>query len=300
MDYWLAVVAVFSVSLILALSCYVVILCGELSFGQQAFFGVGAYAAAVCTAILGTTLATAILAAVVAAAATAWLVGWAALRAHGFQFTIFTVIFAELVRESFEKVSWQVIRNGRAVGPDGPLGFSGIDYFYEHAIGPAAQAVLLGSAAVVCVAAVGALRASRLGQAIEAAASDATLAAASGLDPQAVKRKAFVLAGALAGMGGGLFAHYVTYVDADNFSLMLGIHAVAYTLIGGMGSVAGPVLGTALDIVALEWLRLFGGYRMVVFGSVLVLMMIVRPQGLIGRPSRPGVPSRACGAGCGG
>ena len=152
---------------------------------------------------------------------------------------------------------------------------------------PGGQALLIGLTAIACVALVWLFHQSRLGQAVDAVAADSVLASAAGIHPRWIRLCAFCFAGALAGVGGGLFAHYTSYVDPNNFSLHFGIHAVAYTLIGGIGTVFGPVLGTIVDVVFLEWLRVFGGYRMVIFGALIVIMMIWRPQGLLTRKVVP-------------
>ncbi|MBM3732393.1 MAG: branched-chain amino acid ABC transporter permease [Acidimicrobiia bacterium] len=284
MEYGLSVATVFSIMVVLAMSCYVVILAGEISFGQHAFFGVGAYVAAVCTVFLNSGLGMALVAGTAAAALTAYVAGMPILRSHGLQFTIYTLIFAEFVRQVMLMSEWRVVRDGREIGPQGMLGFSGIDYFFVAGMGVIGQAVLCGTIAIVVVIAVGLLRRSHFGRTIEAVAEDPILAAAIGINPQTTRLVAFTISGGLAGLGGGLFAHYVTYINPENFGLMFGIHAVAYTLLGGVGSVLGPVLGAALDIVLLEQLRVFGGYRMIAFGALIVFVLILRPSGLIDRP----------------
>lgn len=284
MEYGLSVATVFSIMVVLAMSCYVVILAGEISFGQHAFFGIGAYVAAVFTVFLGSDLGTALAAGAAGAALTAYVAGLPILRTHGFQFTIYTLVFAEFVRQVMLKVEWRVVRDGREIGPQGMLGFSGIDYFFETGMGVMGQTALCGMVAIAAVIVVGLLRRSHFGRMIEAVAADPHLAAVVGIDPKATRLAAFTISGGLAGLGGGLFAHYATYINPENFSLMFGVHAVAYTLLGGVGSVLGPVLGAALDIVLLEQLRVFGGYRMIVFGALIVFILILRPSGLIDRP----------------
>jgi branched-chain amino acid transport system permease protein len=284
MEYGLSVATVFSIMVVLAMSCYVVILAGEISFGQHAFFGVGAYVAAVFTVFMESDLGTALAAGAAGAALTAFVAGLPILRAHGFQFTIYTLVFAEFVRQVMLKAEWRVVRDGREIGPQGMLGFSGIDYFFEAGIGVRGQTMLCGMVALAAVLVVGSLRRSHFGRTIEAVAADPQLAAAVGIDPKTTRLVAFTISGGLAGLGGGLFAHYATYINPENFSLMFGVHAVAYTLLGGVGSVLGPVLGAALDIVLLEQLRVFGGYRMIVFGALIVFVLILRPNGLMDQP----------------
>jgi branched-chain amino acid transport system permease protein len=88
-------------------------------------------------------------------------------------------------------------------------------------------------------------------------------------------------AGALAALGGALFAHHNTYIEPRNFDIMLGVHSLAYALIGGLGTVFGPLLGVALDLGLLEGTRFFQGYRMIVFGGLVAVLLIWRPRGLL-------------------
>ncbi|MBM3354072.1 MAG: branched-chain amino acid ABC transporter permease, partial [Betaproteobacteria bacterium] len=88
-------------------------------------------------------------------------------------------------------------------------------------------------------------------------------------------------AGALAALGGVLYAHHNTYVEPRNFDIMLGVHSLAYALIGGLGTVFGPLLGVLVDIGLLEGSRVFQGYRMIVFGGLVALLLVFRPRGLL-------------------
>ena len=89
------------------------------------------------------------------------------------------------------------------------------------------------------------------------------------------------IAGALAGIGGGLYAHLTTYVEPRIFDVMLGVHSLAYGLIGGLGTALGPLLGVLIDIGLLESIRALAGYRMIIFGGLVALLLIVRPRGLL-------------------
>lgn len=285
MNSLVAILPLFSISLILALSCYLVLKSGEISFGQQAFFGAGAYAGAILTTMFGFPLWLALIMSAVAGAVTAGIIGISLSRVTGFRFTLMTLVFGEFAKEVFVKIEWRRALDGRAVGPEGPLGFSGIEYYYNHGIQHGMQAAIAACIAALCVAAMWLYGRSDLGRRLVAVASDPVLAASVAIDPVRTRLNAFAIAGAVAGLGGGLFAHQATYIEASNFSLMVGVHAVAYTLLGGLANVLGPVAGTTLDIVFLEGLRVVGAYRMVAFGSLIVLMLILRPGGLVGTRS---------------
>jgi branched-chain amino acid transport system permease protein len=191
-----------------------------------------------------------------------------------------SLVFSEFIKELFLKLRWVHEVGGRTVGPDGPLGFSGIDYFYVHDVPPLNQAIISLTIAIICTVATAIYERRGPGRRVIAVANDPRLAASLAIDPMRTRLQAFGIAGAMAGLGGGLFAHSATYIDATNFSLMIGVHAVAYTLISGLASVLGPVAGTLFDIGFLEGLRAVGAYRMVAFGSVIVLVLILRPRGL--------------------
>ena len=110
---------------------------------------------------------------------------------------------------------------------------------------------------------------------------DETTAAILGLPVTRVKAAALTGASGLAGLGGALFAHYATYVEPGHADVMLGVHSLAYGFIGGLGTPLGPILGVALDIGVLESFRFLAGYRMIIFGGLVALFLIVRPRGLL-------------------
>lgn len=284
-----AIMPLFSISLILALSCYIILKSGEISFGQQSFFGVGAYSAGILTAMFGWSLVPALAASAFAGAIVAATVGLSLCRVLGFRFTLMTLIFGEFAKEVFIRINWQRMVDGHPVGPEGPLGFPGIEYYYVHEIHHETQALIAACTAALCVVIVWAYGQTGPGRRLIAVAGDPALAASVAINPVRTRLQAFTIAGAIAGLGGGLFAHQATYIEASNFGLMLGVHAVAYTLLGGLANVLGPVAGTALDIIFLEGLRIVGAYRMVAFGSLIVLVLILRPRGLLG--ARTGNPS---------
>jgi branched-chain amino acid transport system permease protein len=170
---------------------------------------------------------------------------------------------------------------GRLVGPDGVDGLRDIRWVLEHQVSPEQfLALALGLLALVLVGLL-ALERTRVGTALRAIGHDDILAAAGGLPVQRLRVAAATLAGALAALGGGLYAHRVTFVDPAAFDPMLGVHAVGYALIGGLASAAGPLLGAVFDLGLLEAARLLDGWRMVVFGGLVAFFLRWRPRGLL-------------------
>ena len=280
-DYMIGVLSNIGVVSFVALSAYLLLLTGEISFGQQAFFAIGAYAAGIATALWGWPLAPALAWGAVSGSGSAVLVGIPTLRLHGLYFSIATLAFAEMVRILFELFRYQVEVGGELAGPNGAEGFRDIRYIFDHNIDAvqflALIYVLLAAALLGFVL----LERSRIGVAFRMIGEDATLAGLQGVSVARHKVLAAGMAGALAGMGGGLYAHLTTYVEPRIFDVMLGVHSLAYGLIGGLGTAFGPLLGVLIDIGLLESIRALAGYRMIIFGGLVALLLIVRPRGLL-------------------
>jgi branched-chain amino acid transport system permease protein len=280
-EYALGVLTNIGLFSFLALSAYLLLVAGEMSFGQQAFFGVGAYAAGIGTAMWGWPLPLAILAAMALGAAAAWLVGWPTLRLRGLYFAMATLAAAEMFRILFELFHYQRVIDGEPVGPDGTQGFRGIRWVLEQGIEQETFLAIVWGLVVLVLAAFALVERSRLGATLRMVGEDPELAGVLGVNVARVKLGVAAAAGALAALGGALYAHHNTYVEPRNFDIMLGVHSLAYALIGGLGTALGPLLGVALDIGLLESTRAFHGYRMIVFGGLVAVLLIVRPRGLL-------------------
>ena len=122
---------------------------------------------------------------------------------------------------------------------------------------------------------------SRLGSVFRMLGSDDLLAEMQGLDTVRYRILAAGMAGAIAGIGGALYAHFTTYVEPQFFNVMLGVHVLAYGLIGGLGTAFGPLVGVAIDIGFLEAVRFIQGYRMIVFGGLVAVLLIFMPRGIL-------------------
>ena len=264
-----------------AASAYLLLVAGELSFGQQGFFGVGAYAAGIATAMLSLPLFAGIFAAILAGAAAAAIVGATTLRLRGLHFAMATLAAAEMLRIAFELFHWQLDVDGERVGPDGTQGFRGIRWVFERGLEPLDFMLLVYGMLALVVLAFILVERSKLGASIRALGEDPDLAGMLGIDVVRLKLGVAAAAGALAALGGALFAHHNTYIEPRNFDIMLGVHSLAYALIGGLGTVFGPLLGVTLDLGLLEGTRLFQGYRMIIFGGLVALLLAWRPRGLL-------------------
>ena len=280
-DYLIGVLSNVGVISFIALSAYLLLLIGEISFGQQAFFAIGAYAAGIATALWGWPLAAGLAWGAAVAGAAAVLVGVPTLRLHGLYFAIATLAFAEMVRLLCELFRYQITIDGDQTGPNGADGFRNIRYIFENDIGPLQFLVLIYALLAAALLGFMLMERSRLGVAFRMIGEDVALAGLQGIAVARFKVLAAGLAGALAGIGGGLYAHLTTYVEPRIFDVMLGVHSLAYGLIGGLGTALGPLLGVLIDIGLLESIRSLAGYRMIIFGGVVAFLLIVRPRGLL-------------------
>ncbi len=280
-DYLIGVLTNIGLFGFMALSAYLLLLAGEMSFGQQAFFGVGAYSGGMLTAMLGWPLPAAALAAMAMGALAALIVALPTLRLRGLYFAMATLAAAEMARIGFELLHWQVVVAGEPTGPDGTQGFRGIRWVFENGVEPGTYLAIIWTLLAMVVGLFIAMERSRLGAALRGVGEDPELSASLGLNVIRVKLAVAAAAGALAALGGVLYAHHNTYIEPRNFDIMLGVHSLAYALIGGLGTVFGPLLGVLVDIGLLEGSRVFQGYRMIVFGGLVALLLMVRPRGLL-------------------
>ncbi len=265
----------------IALSAYLLLVTGEISFGQQAYFGLGAYAAGAATAMFGLPIWTGILIGVGAAALVAMVVGALTLRLGGLYFSISTLAFAEMVRLILLTVEVQVEIDGEMVGPDGANGFHDIRWMFERDISLVEFMLIIYCLLALVLIVLALVERSRLGSVFRMLGSDDLLAEMQGINTVRYRILAAGMAGGIAGIGGSLYAHFTTYVEPQFFNVMLGVHALAYGLIGGLGTAFGPLIGVAIDIGFLEAVRFIQGYRMIVFGGLVAVLLIFMPRGIL-------------------
>ena len=279
--YWNYTLGTVGIYVMLGLGLNIVVgLAGLLDLGYVAFFAIGAYTVAILTAPLphGLMLSfwLALPIGVLVAGLSGVLLGIPVLRMRGDYLAIVTLGFGEIIRI----LSKSDVLTSFAGGPQGirniggPVLFgatlnSAMHYMYL---------VLLGIGLVAFVT--HRLQNSRTGRAWMAMREDEDVASAMGVYTLKYKLLAFAIGAAFAGLGGGIYASRNQFVGPEDFTLMVSINVLCLVIIGGMGSIPGVVVGALVLKGLPEILRELDDYRMLAFGALLILMMIVRPEGL--------------------
>ncbi len=267
---------------LLALSAYLMLLVGRVSFGQQAFFGLGAYASGLLTAMAQWPLAAALASGAALGALTSLALALPTMHLSGLHYAVATLAFGEMTRIALSSWKWQIdLGDGNLVGPAGSEGFRDIRWLLENDVSAVQYLLLVGSLLAVILVVLALSERLRLGVSMRMLGHDATLAGAYSVPVRRLRLVAAAAAGALAALGGGLYAHRTTYIEPALFDPMLGVHAVGYALIGGLGTALGPIVGVLIDLGLLEATRIFAGWRMVVFGGLVALFLRYRPRGLL-------------------
>lgn len=282
MDYYITVATTIGLHVLLGISAYAILMTGQVSFGQQGFFAIGAFLAAIATTIWGWSLWPALGLGMVVSAVIAMGVGLPTLRLRGVYFSVATFAFGEMVRLFFLNLHYQRMdpQLGLMVGPDQAQGFRHIAYLQRHGWTPGKfLGVVLGAVALSLILFFFVER-SRLGRVLRAVEEDDLAAAMIGINVTALKIMVFALSGLIGGLGGGLFAHHTTFISHELFGLGMSVETVAYPMIGGLGTFWGPVVGASFLTFLTEFLRVLHDYRMVVYGGLIVLTMIFRPRGI--------------------
>jgi branched-chain amino acid transport system permease protein len=297
MDYLYSVMANMGMIAFLALSAYLLLIVGQISFGQQGFFAIGAYTAGICTVLWQLPLWLAIPVAAVVAGTAGVMLGLPTFRLRGLYFAVSTLAFGEMVRLLLNVFRYQVEIDGELVGPNGSEGFRSIRYVFENDISQLDYVLLIYVLLGLVLAGFFVLEHTRLGSIFRMIGEDELAASMQGVNVTAFKLLAAALAGFIAGEGGALFAHFTTYLEPQNFGIMLGVHSLAYGLIGGLGTALGPLLGVGIDIGLLESLRWLSEYRMIMFGGLVAVLLIFRHRGVLDeelmhrlRPDGSGAP----------
>jgi branched-chain amino acid transport system permease protein len=281
--YYYQIVILVGINIILAVSLNLINgVTGQFSIGHAGFYAIGGYTSAAIVVYGGAYLRTLtgflpsmvqdtvlLLAGLLAAAVTAGLAGLAvgipSLRLRGDYLAIVTLGFGEIIRV--------FILNIDAIG--GSRGFSGIpqlsNFFWVYLL------------VLVTILTIRNLIHSSYGRAFISIRDDEIAAEAMGVDTTRHKVMSFVISSMFAGIAGGLFGHFTMYLHPNSFLFTTSFYLIIMIVVGGLGTIEGAVLGAVLVTVSLELFRGFGPFRLVNFAILLVLIMIYRPQGLVGK-----------------
>jgi branched-chain amino acid transport system permease protein len=255
---------------------------GQLSLGHAAFFGIGAYASALVTVKLAWSPWIGLIAAIVLPGLAGWMIGRLALKIRGAYFVLLTISFAGVV--SLVSVNWMELTNGPLGLPGVPalaLTLPGVGELSLRAKSAYYYVVLVavGGCYLVCLA----LVRSRVGRALVALRENETLAASIGIDVTHYLVLATIVSAAMAGLGGGLYAHYVRFVSPEVFLFSYTVTMVIMVVAGGKGTLGGPIVGAVLFTALPEVLRAATSWQwqMLLYGVLLVLVLFFLPQGIV-------------------
>jgi branched-chain amino acid transport system permease protein len=281
MEFYWSLLTLFGFRILLGLSAYVVILTGQISMAQAGFYALGAYTAGAASAIWGWPIVPAILLGGLVGGIFGFLVGFPALRVRGLFLVIATLAFTEIVRMVFLNLRYTIRVGDRTIGPAAAEGFRGITYYFEN--GWSSVQIVAFTWVFVLLVLLGfwLMDRSRAGAVLRAVGEDELAAASVGINLTTAKVAAMTAGGLVAGLAGALYAHYATYVSQEDFGVLLATFAIAYPLIGGTGSVLGPIAGVLFFSALIDGLRFLGDWRNLLFGVLIVAMMNLRPHGIV-------------------
>jgi len=267
-------------------------LAGQTSFGHAAFFGIGAYGAAMAYFKFGVTPWIGMAVAAVASAVVAAIVSYPVFRLRGHYFAVATMAVGEIVFQLF--VAWRWVEGATGISiPVAPEGLATFQ-FRSSKLPYAYIAIALFALAAFVFHFVSR---SKFGFQLRAIRGSEEAAMAIGISPARAKLTAMVLSAALTSIVGSAYAQYVLYIDPFMvFSMAISMKIVLLTVLGGLGSVWGPVLGAAILIPLSEYTRIaFGGtgrgVDLIIFGALIVLVACFEPQGIIGLARRLAQPN---------
>jgi len=279
--YLMQILVNVGIAIILALGLNVIVgLTGQLSLGHAAFMSIGAFTSAMITIKTGLPFSMNLVATGVVTAVVAAIIGFPILRLTGDYLAICTLGFAEIVKVFFLNFE----PTNKALGLTVPGAKTVIP-----------MPIYVWVVVVLSIVVVTFVQSSRFGRALKAIREDEIAAEAMGINTTRYKIQAFALGSFLAGVGGGLYAHFLSYINPSDFGFLKSVDILSMVVLGGLGSVPGTVIGSSVLASAPEFLRFMSQYRMLVYGALLVFLMVFRPNGLLGGVNFTDILLRAIG-----
>lgn len=262
--YASGVLAILCINLIFAYGIFVSAAAGQINLGGAGFQAIGAYATGWLTSALGLPIWFTIPAAAMTSAAVSFLIAFPVLRTRGVYLVLATFAFGEVV-------------SGYLMHSDifgGAMGLVVPDHIELWVLVVAATAVTLITFY---------LMATRLGLAMRSINDDEEATVIIGVNVRAVQVAAFTIGGAFTGLSGALYAHTYGFVEAQYFNSLLSIYVLLFVLIGGAQTAWGPLAGSLFFTLLPELFRVSGSWRYLIFGILIVVMMMLRPEGIVTR-----------------
>ena len=253
---------------------------GYVSIAQAGFMGIGAYSSALMSVKLGWPVWATMAAAPMTTALLALLAGYPSLRVKGHYFAIVTLAYNMVI--FIVLMTWSSLTGGEA-------GISNVPRPPDVALGPWAWSLgeragyyyLVLLAAVLATGLCALMLHSRVGRVLLAIRQNEALIEACGVQAWRYKLLAFVVSASLAGLAGALYAHFIGFLNPDAFGVDHSLNAILAVILGGSGTLAGPVIGAFAVVFLPEYLRVAETYRLVIYGLVLVAATIFMPRGLV-------------------
>ncbi len=282
-NYWLRIYSMTGLWIMLALGLNVVAgFAGLLDLAYVAFFGIGAYAFALLSSSQFDIHLPFLLVLPLAAIFTmiiGFALGSTSLRLKGDYLAIVTLAFSQIFKLLLLNLDTPVNITG---GVNGIYNFDPINIFGFRIISPVAYAYLIWFAALIVTIGAFRIKTSRIGRGWEALREDELAAEAMGVNTTWMKLMAFAGGALVAGGTGALFASFQDSVFPNNFGFPQLVIVYCMVILGGLGNVAGVILGAVILSILPEFLREYGAYRMMSYGLILIVLMALRPQGIVG------------------
>ncbi|MDQ0860303.1 branched-chain amino acid ABC transporter permease [Bacillus sp. V2I10] len=250
---------------------------GQLSLAHAGFFACGAYTLGILTATYQMNFWIAFIAALAATVGLSFLIGLIALRTRHHFFAIYTMCVGFIIYLTIDK--WDEVTGGvrgligiPVPSPIGPVTFETIESQYYFIL-----LFLLGTILVVKR-----IKDSLFGRTLQAIRGSEDLSKTIGINIMKNQLLAFVLSAFFAGLAGVLYAGFIRFLGPDISAITVTFEMLMYLLVGGIGTMTGPVLGTFLIVSVTQSLQFLEEYRMLIFGPIVVLIMLFYPKGLVG------------------
>jgi branched-chain amino acid transport system permease protein len=273
--FYFQLITIIGINTLLALALNMLLgYAGQISLGHAAFYGIGAYTSGILTASYGFNPWMALPCALMLAIVIAVVVGFPTLKLTGYYLGMGTLGFGMIVHIVFRE--WSSVTGG-ASGFMGipPLEIGPVSFFEPRNYFFLVWFVVLLSF-ILCKRLIN----SRTGRALKAIHDSENAAKAVGINTRNLKLKIFVFSAALSALAGFLYAHMISFISPESFSFLVSVKIVTMVVIGGMASIWGSLLGASLLTMLPEWLHAFSDFEMVVYGLILMVVMIITPQGL--------------------